>query len=111
MQRDIALIKRTLFGQRRERFKDPRQFTTRARRSPLHELRLKTIGRDRAPARGLPEAGEPFINGQLSANEVLEFWKLDAELVTLSACETAIGKQGGGDGMSGFAQAFLTAGV
>ena len=58
----------------------------------------------------LPKAGEPFINGQLSASEVLEFWKLDAELVTLSACETAVGKQGGGDGALGFAQAFLTAG-
>ena len=27
MQRDIALMKRTLFGQRRERFEDPRQGT------------------------------------------------------------------------------------
>ena len=42
---------------------------------------------------------------------MLDFWKLDAELVTLSACETAIGKQGGGDGLLGFAQAFLTAGA
>ena len=31
--------------------------------------------------------------------EVLEHWKLDAELVTLSACETALGKSGGGDGL------------
>jgi tetratricopeptide (TPR) repeat protein len=58
----------------------------------------------------LPRPGEPFINGQLTANEVLEFWRLDAELVTLSACETALGRKGGGDGLLGFAQAFLTAG-
>ena len=31
-------------------------------------------------------------------------------MVTLSACETAIGKSGGGDGLLGFAQAFLVAG-
>jgi CHAT domain-containing protein len=30
--------------------------------------------------------------------------------VTLSACESALGRQGGGDGLLGFAQAFLLAG-
>jgi tetratricopeptide (TPR) repeat protein len=59
----------------------------------------------------VPPEGLPFINGQLSAREVLDYWKLDAELVTLSACETAIGKKGGGDGLLGFTQAFLTAGA
>ena len=68
------------------------------------------LAQDSLPKDSLPKAGEPFINGQLSASEVLEFWKLDAELVTLSACETAVGSQGGGDGPLGFAQAFLTAG-
>jgi CHAT domain-containing protein/tetratricopeptide (TPR) repeat protein len=69
------------------------------------------LAQDRIPETPLPRAGEPFLNGQLSAGEVLEFWKLDAELVTLSACETAIGRAGGGEGMLGFAQAFLTAGA
>lgn len=41
---------------------------------------------------------------------MLDHWKLDAELVTLSPCETALGKNAGGDGMLGFAQAFLLAG-
>ena len=68
------------------------------------------LAQDSLPKDPLPKAGEPFINGQLSASEVLEFWKLDAELVTLSACETAVGSHGGGDGALGFAQAFLTAG-
>ena len=58
----------------------------------------------------LPRVGAPLLNGQLSAGEVLDYWKLKAELVTLSACETALGRQGGGDGLLGFAQAFLTAG-
>jgi CHAT domain-containing protein/tetratricopeptide (TPR) repeat protein len=69
------------------------------------------LSQDKLPEAMLPKAGEPFINGQLSAREVLDYWKLDAELVTLSACETAIGHDGGGDGMLGFAQAFLTAGA
>src|SRR5262249_36995265 len=55
-------------------------------------------------------AGQPTLDGYLTAREVLEFWKLDADLVTLSACETALGREGGGDGQLGFAQAFLTAG-
>jgi CHAT domain-containing protein len=57
-----------------------------------------------------PRAGEPWLDGRLTAAEVLEYWKLDAELVTLSACESALGRQGGGDGPLGFAQAFLLAG-
>ncbi len=69
------------------------------------------LSQDNLPKELMPKAGEPFLNGQLSAREVLDYWKLNAELVTLSACETAIGKQGGGDGLLGFAQAFLTAGA
>jgi hypothetical protein len=68
------------------------------------------LAQDKLPKDAMPKAGEPYINGQLSAGEVLDFWKLNAELVTLSACETAIGKEGAGDGLLGFAQAFLTAG-
>ena len=69
------------------------------------------LAQDQLPAEPLPRAGEPFLNGQLSAQEVLDFWKLDADLVTLSACETAVGRPGGGEGKLGFAQAFLTAGA
>jgi CHAT domain-containing protein len=54
--------------------------------------------------------GEPYLDGRLTAAEVLEYWKLDAELVTLSACESGLGRKGGGDGLLGFAQAFLLAG-
>jgi len=63
------------------------------------------------PAR-LPEVrvGEPYLEGRLTAGEVLEYWKLSCELVTLSACESGLGRQGGGDGPLGFAQAFLMAG-
>jgi CHAT domain-containing protein len=58
----------------------------------------------------LPRAGEKYYDGKLTASEVLEDWRLDAELVTLSACESGLGRHGGGDGLLGFAQAFLLAG-
>ena len=38
-------------------------------------------------------------------------WQLDADLVTLSACETALGKQAGGEGYLGFAQVLFKAGA
>lgn len=68
------------------------------------------LAQDSLPKDPLPRVGEPVINGQLSASEVLEYWDLNADLVTLSACETALGRKGGGDGLLGFAQAFLTKG-
>jgi tetratricopeptide (TPR) repeat protein len=65
-----------------------------------------------SPPDRVPElrAGEPWLDGRLTAGEVLEYWKLDADLVTLSACESGLGRAGGGDGLLGFAQAFLLAG-
>lgn len=68
------------------------------------------LAQDKLPRDAAPRVGEPYLNGQLSAAEVLAFWKLDAELVTLSACETAVGKASNGEGALGFAQAFLSAG-
>ena len=55
-------------------------------------------------------AGEPFLDGRLTAAEVLEYWELDAALVTLSACEAEPGREGGGDGLVALAQSFLLAG-
>jgi hypothetical protein len=56
------------------------------------------------------EAGKPVYDGRLTAEEVLSKWKLDADLVTLSACQTALGKYERGEGFLGFAQAFILAG-
>src|SRR6185503_12500508 len=61
------------------------------------------LAQDGLPKPGLPRAGEPLLDGRLTAGEVLEFWTLDAELITLSACESGLGRPGGGDGLLGFA--------
>jgi tetratricopeptide (TPR) repeat protein len=55
-------------------------------------------------------AGKPVYDGRLTAEEMLRSWNLDAELVTLSACQTALGKYEKGEGFVGFAQALLLCG-
>jgi CHAT domain-containing protein len=57
-----------------------------------------------------PEVGRYVFDGELTAAEVLENWNLDAELVTLSACQTGLGKHERGEGFMGFAQAVLLSG-
>jgi CHAT domain-containing protein len=56
------------------------------------------------------KAGQPIYRGRLTAEKVVQDWHLDCDLVTLSACQTALGKQEYGEGFVGFAQAFLLAG-
>jgi CHAT domain-containing protein/tetratricopeptide (TPR) repeat protein len=56
-------------------------------------------------------AGTPADTGRLTAGEVLEHWKLDADLVVLSACQTGLGRPAGGEGYLGFSQAFFLAGA
>ena len=47
----------------------------------------------------------------MTVAEILREWKLDADLVCLSACRTALGREAGGEGYLGFAQAFFAAGA
>ena len=60
---------------------------------------------------GLPDPLEqvlhqkPVFDGRLSVREIQHGWDLKAELVTLSACETALGREAGGEGFVGFTQA------
>jgi CHAT domain-containing protein/tetratricopeptide (TPR) repeat protein len=56
-------------------------------------------------------SGERLYDGRLTVEEILREWKLEADLVTLSACETGLGRQVSGEGMVGFAHAFLQAGA
>ena len=50
-------------------------------------------------------------NGLLQAWEIFEHVHLDADLVTLSACDTALGKEMGGEGLVGLTRAFQYAGA
>jgi tetratricopeptide (TPR) repeat protein len=54
--------------------------------------------------------GQPIPDGRLTAEEVLRQWELHCELVTLSACQTALGKYERGEGFVGFAQALILSG-
>ena len=56
-------------------------------------------------------AGERIFDGKVTAKEILREWELDADLVTLSGCQTALGKAVGGEGYIGLAHAFLQVGA
>jgi len=66
---------------------------------------------------GLPDPLEqvlnhkPVFDGRLLVREIQHGWVLNAELVTLSACETALGRDAGGEGFVGFTQALLMSGA
>jgi CHAT domain-containing protein len=56
-------------------------------------------------------SGERLYDGLLTAKEIVSEWRLDADLVTLSACETGLGLEVVGEGYVGFAHAFIQAGA
>jgi CHAT domain-containing protein/tetratricopeptide (TPR) repeat protein len=56
-------------------------------------------------------AGARIYDGCVSAAEILREWKLKADLVTLSGCETGLGQKVSGEGYVGLAHAFLQAGA
>ncbi len=77
------------------------------------QLRSRIIlSRDRLsePNNKLP-SGLPAFDGELTAEKILRSWNLKADLVTLSACETALGQQAIGERHIGFAQTLLLAGA
>jgi CHAT domain-containing protein/tetratricopeptide (TPR) repeat protein len=67
------------------------------------------LSQDQSPTDEIAADATTF-DGRLTAREILDTWTLDADLVTLSACESGLGHEGGGDGLLGFAQALLLAG-
>ncbi len=57
------------------------------------------------------ESGDRLLDGLVTSREIASEWSLDAELVTLSACNSALGRAVTGEGHVGFAYAFLQAGA
>jgi CHAT domain-containing protein/Tfp pilus assembly protein PilF len=56
-------------------------------------------------------AGKPIYDGLFSVKEIARNCRLRAELVTLSGCQTGLGREAGGEGYLGLAHAFLQAGA
>jgi tetratricopeptide (TPR) repeat protein len=56
-------------------------------------------------------ADRKVYTGRLTVRTILKGWQLDADLVVLSACETALGPEGGGEGFLGFTQALFEKGA
>jgi CHAT domain-containing protein/Tfp pilus assembly protein PilF len=58
-----------------------------------------------------PKPKEGQDNGILQAWEIFERVRIDADLVSLSACQTGLGKEMGGEGLVGLTRAFQYAGA
>jgi CHAT domain-containing protein/tetratricopeptide (TPR) repeat protein len=69
------------------------------------------LAQDQIAEAQLLRKGHTPRDGRLTAQRILRDWKLDAELVTLSACNTGLGPFAGGEGYLGFSQALFLAGA
>jgi tetratricopeptide (TPR) repeat protein len=58
-----------------------------------------------------PAAPESAPDGEITAEQIVRTWELDAELVVLSACESGLGVAAGGEGYLGFAQPLFAKGA
>jgi CHAT domain-containing protein len=70
------------------------------------------LARDHLPG-ALEQArqGKKVHDGRLTVAAIYDTWRLDADLVVLSACQTAMGRAAAGEGLLGFAHAFLAKGA
>src|SRR5205085_5331826 len=66
---------------------------------------------ERLAASADPAALESAPDGQVTAEQIVRTWELDADLVVLSACESGLGRYAGGEGYLGFAQALFVKGA
>ncbi len=58
-----------------------------------------------------PAGRAPALDGEITAEQIVRTWELDADLVVLSACESGLGREAGGEGYLGFAQALFVKGA
>jgi tetratricopeptide (TPR) repeat protein len=80
-----------------------------ARFSALELSRDRLAGPEEQARRAA--AGQKVYTGRLSVQTIGEEWELDADLVVLSACQTGLGPDGGGEGLLGFSQVLLGRGA
>ena len=77
-----------------------------------HAILNERFPLDSALALSIPEhPKEGQDNGLLQAWEIFEKVRIDADLVTLSACDSGLGKEMGGEGLIGLTRAFQYAGA
>ncbi len=77
-----------------------------------HGLLDEDFPLDSGLALAIPDRPTPGAdNGLLQAWEIFESMRLDAEVVTLSACQTGLGRELGGEGLVGLSRAFQYAGA
>jgi tetratricopeptide (TPR) repeat protein len=74
----------------------------------LAQDRLPATAQDAVKGRG---SHRKPLDGRLTVGTILDRWHLDADLVVLSACQSGLGKETGGEGMLGFTQALLQKGA
>jgi CHAT domain-containing protein len=72
---------------------------------PLHSALILAQERNSTRQNG------PRSDGRLTVERILRRWKLNADLVTLSACDTGLGEFSGGEGYLGFSQALFLKGA
>jgi len=60
---------------------------------------------------GISGDGSDDVDGIVTGAEIMRDWKLSAELVTLSACRTALGRNIYGEGVVGLVYPFMEAGA
>jgi len=77
----------------------------------VHGVLNEYLPLNSALAFSTPAAAGVGDNGLLQAWEVFEKMRIDADLVTLSACESGLGKVIAGEGLVGLTRAFLFAGA
>jgi CHAT domain-containing protein len=64
-----------------------------------------------APGRSADLSAALDADGRITAQQIVNTWDLDADLVVLSACESGLGKYAGGEGYLGFTQALFVKGA
>lgn len=90
----------------------PRRSTTRPAFFATHALVIEQRPLDTAIVLSILGAvDETTDNGYLQAWEIYEQFRLDANLVTLSGCETDLGTALTGEGLMGLSRAFQYAGA